>query len=443
MKEYKFSYYNEIFTMKEKLFIYNYITGGIGEFNDEVFELYKRYGYSDELLQGILSFPELKEELIQAGMLIENGLNEIDYLRYLHYGGRFANRNCFTLTLLPTNACNCRCPYCFEKDFNYSEGFMSEQVQDKIIEMLDKSLDNNGKLELTWFGGEPLLGINVIKNFYKKINELVRQKNLQIFSSLITNGTLLTKSVSIELIHLGIEKIQVTLDGPKSLHDKKRKLISGEGTFDSIINNILNADPRLHIMLRININKENINHIEELLDELNEFLLNKRDNVSIYFGLVRDYSLEGYKGNIFFSSIEYSKLENELHKLAKAKGFRIELFPHENIANCGAIFPNTLVVEADGTLQKCWNTVGDKSKCVGNILSTEEENEIVNPNLVKWLGWNPLEKEKCLKCKKLPICFGGCPYFGIYDSDPNYAYECNPVALNSLDRIKEIVESNS
>lgn len=53
-------------------------------------------------------------------------------------------------------------------------------------------------------------------------------------------------------------------------------------------------------MLRININKENINHIEELLDELNEFLLNKRDNVSIYFGLVRDYSLEGYKSNIFF-----------------------------------------------------------------------------------------------------------------------------------------------
>lgn len=69
--------------------------------------------------------------------------------------------------------------------------------------------------------------------------------------------------------------------------------------------------------------------------------------------------------------------------------------------------------------------------------------KIKNPNLMKWLGWNPLEKEKCSGCKKLPLCFGGCPYFSIYKSDEHYMYECNPIALNSLDRVKAVVRISS
>ncbi len=45
--------------------------------------------------------------------------------------------------------------------------------------------------------------------------------------------------------------------------------------------------------------------------------------------------------------------------------------------------------------------------------------------------------------KKLPLCFGGCPYFSIYKSDEHYMYECNPITLNSLDRVKAVARTSS
>lgn len=439
MKEYKFSYYNEIFTVDKKVYIYNYITGGLGELDEQAVKLYKKCNDKGMFLKGILDTPSLKEELIKGGMLIDKEMDEFEYLKYLHYSGRYADSNCFTLTLLPTNACNCRCPYCFEREYNYKKGMMSEEIQKKVINLIDENLKENGKLDLTWFGGEPLLGFDVIENFYKEIENLKKEKNLYIHSGMVTNGVLLTNRISRKLLEFGIEKIQITLDGSKRIHNSKRKLHTGEGTFGVIINNLKEADKNLKIMLRVNVDKKNTDYMEELLDELISYGVHDMENISLYFGMIRDYSLNGYKENIFYSSEEYAAIEIMLNKMAQNKGFNLELFPHENIVNCGSIFPNTLVVEADGTLQKCWNTVGDKSKSIGNIL--EAESEIINTNLMKWLGWNPLKKEKCISCKKLLLCFGGCPYFGIYKSDPNYMYECNPVALNSLERIRMIVDT--
>lgn len=442
MSNYKFSFYNEIFSENDSVYIYNYITGGLGELDDTTAKTYVACkGDEDLFLEEILQNSELKKMFIDGGMIIDKNLNELEYLKFLHYSNRFANNNCFTLTLLPTNACNCRCAYCFEKEYNYKNGLMSEKVQNEVINLVDKNLHENGKLELMWFGGEPLIGIDVIREIHRKLRLLKEKKNIYISSGMVSNGVLLTPQISKELVEIGISKIQITLDGPKRIHDTRRKLQNGKGTFDDIVKNISDADKKLEITVRVNVDKQNFEFMEELLEELVSKGLNEMENISLYFGMVKDYSGGSYNCNIYYSTKEYAEKENKLHALAEQKGFLVDLLPRENIVNCGALFPNTLVVEADGTLQKCWNTVGDKTKSIGNLLENEEN--MANPNLMKWLGWNPLEKEKCLGCKKLPLCFGGCPYFSIYNSDEYYMYECNPIALNSLDRIKTVARTGS
>ena len=78
----------------------------------------------------------------------------------------------------------------------------------------------------------------------------------------------MTNRISRKLLEFGIEKIQITLDGSKRIHNSKRKLHTGEGTFGVIINNLKEADKNLKIMLRVNVDKKNTDYMEELLDEL-------------------------------------------------------------------------------------------------------------------------------------------------------------------------------
>ena len=222
--------------------------------------------------------------------------------------------------------------YCFEREYNYKKGMMSEEIQKKVINLIDENLKENGKLDLTWFGGEPLLGFDVIENFYKEIENLKKEKNLYIHSGMVTNGVLLTNRISRKLLEFGIEKIQITLDGSKRIHNSKRKLHTGEGTFGVIINNLKEADKNLKIMLRVNVDKKNTDYMEELLDELISYGVHDMENISLYFGMIRDYSLNGYKENIFYSSEEYAAIEIMLNKMAQNKGFNLELFPHENLS---------------------------------------------------------------------------------------------------------------
>ena len=80
-----------------------------------------------------------------------------------------------------------------------------------------------------------------------------------------------------------IKTAQVTIDGPEEIHNRTRFLKNGEGTYRRIINNLLQANENLEVVIRVNIQKENIKYVPEFVDSLKQVGIDKRNNIKPYF----------------------------------------------------------------------------------------------------------------------------------------------------------------
>lgn len=94
------------------------------------------------------------------------------------------------LVIAPTLDCNFRCPYCFEK---HTPEYMSDDIQNKLLDFAEDRLKtgNYMKLLVCWYGGEPLLGVEIIKNLSKKLYDLCQRYSVLYWSYMVTNGYLL------------------------------------------------------------------------------------------------------------------------------------------------------------------------------------------------------------------------------------------------------------
>lgn len=132
----------------------------------------------------------------------------------------------------------------------------NQDMCDKIICFIE---NNDAKeVHIKWYGGEPLVNFqsisyisNILKNNYK---------GKQISYSIVTNGYLIDDKVIEVFRRYKLTSMQITIDGPKEIHDKTRILANGDGTFDTIIENLKIAIPKLPeclFSIRVNIDKKN------------------------------------------------------------------------------------------------------------------------------------------------------------------------------------------
>lgn len=438
---FKFSKYNHKINLNDDLYLFNALSGGFCKVN----EASKKILGDIDVLESTESLKFLSKDIIdelkRGGFLIGKEINEFNYIKTIHNISRFSGENSLGLTLLPTMGCNFRCTYCFEKDKEYPNNKMTEEVMDAIVKLIDSRLREGGNLVISWFGGEPLLEFNIIRKLHERINEIVNRKKLNLFAGIVTNGYLLNKERSDELFELGIKTVQITIDGPKHIHDSKRILKNGLGTFDKIIANILDINENLELGIRVNIEKDNIDSIPEFLDFLNECGIGSMKNVSPYFAVVRDYDIEKEQlSSKCYNIKEFSKEEIQLNKMAYEKGMNIQHRLKPNLSVCGALSPNTYVIEPDGTIQKCWNSVGDKKQTVGHLIKNNFDVDLLTKNQAKWYSWSEFENEECKDCNILPLCMGGCPYYTVDKNDLHKkgGYKCITQKYNLEDTLKLI-----
>lgn len=164
-------------------------------------------------------------------------LNSSDIKRYNNLRlGKFLNNfnsSYANISIAPTQDCNFDCIYCFEE--HRKPIYIKENIKNKIIDFI-KNLSKNKKINIEWYGGEPLLSFDIIKD----ISYRLIQENIKFHASIITNGYLLTSEKVSLFKELNISSIQITLDGLSSTHNKRRPLKNKEGTFDQIILNLEN-----------------------------------------------------------------------------------------------------------------------------------------------------------------------------------------------------------
>ena len=145
------------------------------------------------------------------------------------------------LILLPTEACNLRCVYCYE-EFQYKR--MEPHVIRGVKAWIERRAASLDRLSIGWFGGEPLLALDVIEDISQTIRCQVGQHpSCSYFADITTNAYLMTPSVFERLLDWGVTRFQISFDGPRDWHDRKRVRPGGGRTFDRIWGNLLDTRP--------------------------------------------------------------------------------------------------------------------------------------------------------------------------------------------------------
>lgn len=254
---------------------------------------------------------------------------------------------------MPTESCNFRCVYCYE---SVRRGRMRPEVLQGLKRLLGRRAAGLRLLELSWFGGEPLLASDIVLDVMEHVRGLrASHPSLEVDTDITTNAWFLTPALATRLLGLGVSRYQISLDGPPGWHDRKRVLPGGGGTFERIWGNLRRMRERqgaFRVVIRVHLDRENEHVIPGLLDMIAaEFADDPRFELFARplsrLGGPRDDSLPTFE-----SAEEERAAVERARALAVARGIRLwGRAPGPSI--CYAARGNSFVVRADGSLNKC------------------------------------------------------------------------------------------
>lgn len=421
----KQSRYNILQKIENKFYIINTLNSSFVEIPEQDYNFI--ITSNSNLSEGISV--KTYNNMHKRGMLIPDDINELDILKQ-RYNQEQNAKDLLTITIAPTLRCNFACSYCYENRYGK---IITKEEQNKIIDFISKQLKMGYKnLNLIWFGGEPLLVFDIIKEMSNQIIELCDSYNVDYSAFLTTNGYLLSEEIILKLNDLKIKKLYVTLDGPKKIHDLRRCLVNGKGTFDKIVDNLIKAKwYGIEPIIRMNIDKTNSIYIEKLRN----FVTNEL-KLGMYLGLVREYTDSCSDSNdIYFNKKQYADLEGTFNDKQSKDKYIDYSFPRQKPIYCRAAKIGTFVIDPDLNLFKCENDIGRSEKRISSVSDYPFDNEIDGVLNKKFYEWNPFKYKECCDCKILPICMGGCPFMSIKHNKP----ECETYKYNFDDYIKKYI----
>jgi len=341
--------------------------------------------------------------LEKHGFLVADGTDELAPLRagYRAYQENTANLN---LTILTTLACNFRCTYCYQGQVHV--GRMLREVEEAIPRFAASRLPEGGSFTVTWYGGEPLLAKPTIERLSREFLALAAAKGASYEASIITNGYLLDGETARWLKGLEVHRAQVTLDGPPRVHDRRRPLASGKGSFERIVANLRESVEHLRTSIRMNVDEENRESVGELIEHL--VAAGLAGKVDFYAGRTTSFPTTCSDGaGRCLDSEAFSLVSLETSLELTRRGLWDDVLPALMSGPCAAIRSNSFVVTPSGGLVTCWDEVGEPERFVGHLL--EPETERMAANRRAWAEYDPFALA-CAGCEVLPTCMSFCPY---------------------------------
>lgn len=376
--------------------------------------------------------------------------DEVDERETIRGRQRFRRnlQNAMLLTIAPTLHCNFACEYCFEQAVQpgrpdtmrlepSQRAIMSPPVQKALVDFVGQH-DKLRGLRVIWFGGEPLLARRVIYDLSEHLTALADARGMRYYAYMVTNGYLLDVEPDVieRLRTARVRGIKVTLDGPPDLHDKRRCLKTGRGTFQRIVANLHRLqDANFNVDLRVNVDEDNREAVFELADYLAaQGLTRMRLTLA---RVVADAKGCSSIEDGCTASGEFMELEKRFRQYMRDRGYQPpcgEPFPSTGgTAGCCATMANGWVIDPDGDMYKCWNEIGHKPDAVGNLLvASNALNQ--HARAAGYLEYDPFAFDKCHDCPVLPLCMGGCAYGPLFlEREP----ECPPWKSSLRERIVE------
>jgi len=375
---------------------------------------------------------EVYRMLVDGRFIVPQHVDEVALLRVRYNISRLNNP--LSLTILPTLACNLACKYCYEREQNE---FMEQDTIDAVCGFVKSRAEQDRirDLHVSWYGGEPLLAVSTIRELSEKFLNLSRQFDFRYTSAITTNGTLLTKDIAEELLCNNVATIQVTVDGPKHIHDSRRPFkSSGRSSFDAVMRNLEHVVGRMRVSVRINTDEGNVGSAIDLVKTFaDKGWLGRDTDFYPYMAQVGRLTEACADTGTEFCSVDgFFDQSMDFCKSCADCGVPVDThalyhFPVSMKYNCGAVGLNTIVINPSGAIHKCGLLVTEPEESLGNI---RDPLDLTNPNLLKWLDFDPFEVDECRECDLMPVCLGGCPKRVLQGEDPASSDSCRYIKRN-------------
>ncbi|PWM27208.1 MAG: hypothetical protein DBX36_03120 [Oscillospiraceae bacterium] len=345
--------------------------------------------------------------LLNRSMIVNDSIDEMKNLEYMKMQviTRTLSGNILGLIILPTGKCNFRCEYCYE---NFKNGKMSKENQDAIIKFVRKKIYYHSGVSISWFGGEPLLEIDIITYISKKIMDICNSLKKTYSANITTNGYLLSVENMKKLLSCNIYQYQITIDGLQNIHDKYRHLIDGSPTFRQIETNLLNIKNNIktcifHISLRCNFTQESLT----VLNDFSKWFYKCFENDNRFSIFVRTVGIYGKNNKLSNVLINdgigniCSKLFEKNQKINNSNIIANFQFLSPGGCVCYAGMDNHFVFDSLGNVRKCTVALSEDYNIVGKI---ENGEVIIDPSaMAKWVTPQPMHN-KCYECSFAGVC---------------------------------------
>lgn len=370
MRQSQFNIINKI--NNEEIIIYNSYSGALAKLN-------KRYINIIDNIKNI-EYKQYKDEIDsmkKCGFIVDKEVDELKKIKDLIEKNKTIS-NKLKLVIAPTLECNFRCLYCYE---NQIEGKMNISIQNNIVKLCEYMIYTKkiNEIQLFWYGGEPLLYNDIINNLSQKIIDLCKKNDVKYIAGIVTNGYLINKKMIDEFKKNRILSAQITLDGTKDVHDKRRVLYDGKnGTFIKIFKNInLLLNENINVTIRMNVDKENKDNIKDLVEFLKDNIDDKR-KVNLSLGCVFPTDEDKNNRNIYcMNKSEFADVKLDTLMIAQKYNLNKIIdknFPKKRFNYCSAPTESSYVINHKGEVFKCWNDVCDENLKVGYIEDIIQDN---------------------------------------------------------------------
>ena len=359
--------------------------------------------------QDITEAREEIQELTDNGMLFTKDIyeNAID---------QFSNRPTVVkaLCLHIAHDCNLACRYCFAEEGEYHgrRALMSLEVGKKALDFLIANSGSRRNLEVDFFGGEPLMNWDVVKQLvaYGREQEKLHNKNFRF--TLTTNGVLLNDEV-MEFCNKEMGNVVLSIDGRKEVHDHMRPFRKGAGSYDLIVpkfQKLAESRNQEKYYIRGTFTRNNLDFSNDILHFAD--LGFKQMSIEPVVGDESDpYAIR--EEDIPQIKEEYDKLAKIMIEREKeGKGFNFFHFMIDleggpcvmkRMSGCGS-GTEYLAVTPWGDLYPCHQFVGQDDFLMGNV-----DDGIVKPEIADdFRSCNVYSKDKCRNCFAKFYCSGGC-----------------------------------
>ena len=384
---------------------YDIISKFENESKEEIINSLKEKFDESDIIEAYAEVVELKDQ--------ELLFTEDIYKQYLK---DFKNRKTVVkaLCLHIAHDCNLACKYCFAEEGEYHgrKALMSLEVGKKAIDFLIENSGNRRNLEVDFFGGEPLMNWEVVKEIvrYGRSKEAIYNKNFRF--TLTTNGVLLNDEV-MEFVNKEMSNVVLSLDGRKEVNDAMRPFRNGQGSYDLIVpkfQKLAESRNQTDYYVRGTFTHDNLDFSNDVIHFAD--LGFKQMSIEPVVGEDSEkYAIK--KEDLPKIMEEYDNLAKEYIKRHKeGRGFNFFHFMIDleqgpcvakRLSGCGS-GTEYLAVTPWGDLYPCHQFVGQEEFLLGNVYEGITRQDICD----EFKMCNVYAKDKCQECFARYYCSGGC-----------------------------------